>query len=35
MPGLQQANTSITDVEDKDMVVDHEQFSKVLLGAAL
>jgi Ca2+-binding EF-hand superfamily protein len=27
--------TSIIDVEDKDMLVDYEQFSKMLLGAAL
>ena len=27
--------TNIIDVEDKDMLVDYEQFSKMLLGAAL
>ena len=27
--------TSLIDVEDKDMLVDYEQFSKMLLGAAL
>ena len=27
--------TNIIDVEDKDMKVDYEQFSKMLLGAAL
>ena len=31
----EQTGSNIIDVEDKDLLVDYEQFSKMLLGAAL